>query len=1273
MKHSTKMWSFPRYCLLALLLLVSLKGHGAAPEGYFLDSLDNRTGLLSVKCIGQDADGLIWFGTDKGLYNYDGYSVKSFRGLISNVQTRCVLPIGQEVLVGCNGGMWIFDTVGEQFHECAFFKNDVVNTIVRDGEDLYIGADSGLYRVHSTDLDNPQAYTSLHDGSVRTMLLRKDRLWTGSFRDYGYYSFADGKYYPFSFEGGRSQFVSTIYAENDSTLWLGTSRNMIRLDSPEYTATQYLPMIVLQTIIRDGRGGYLLGTDAGLLYHDPSSGETVKLRDGIYTSSFMDRVGNYWLGTDNGLLLLRKERPVTPLARGGLPSHIVMQMVLKDTKDRLWAGGLDGLQLYEKQDDGHYAPSTFFSVGSATYSVPQKVNKLVEDEDTGEVYAVTDGGLLKFNEETGRFDRSALRTEHNWVYDVLIDGSELWLASYDGLYHAKDGAFVSRISMADGISSNDVAQVTKDRSGHVWFLTRDQMVYYLEPVGGVPQKFPLESHIGIQFADYLLSDSEGMIWIAAGNELIQVLPSSEQSEIREIILPANPEMDVYSLSDFRGRIWVCSSDGVFFVNKNTESIGRFSVNKSYVCLSYDREAETLYAGSIGGVDAIPFSEIERLSERRSHPVFIRSVSVNDERFISKKELSEGRIVLENHENSLDITFSDYRYGSGIPRRYVYRITGQKSPWREVQSNNVLSLSNLQYGRYSLQIASGSPLEDTPELLQIRIKRPFYQSGPMVALYLLVLVGLMYLFGRFAKLQNNLKVERKERDLLLKQFREKEDFFTNISHEFKTPLSLIIAPLNKLLHDGPQDSETRKMLSVAHDNATKLNGLVHNTLDYYRKSEDSPKDLLKIDVDFVDFVKTIFDSFKENYPKHEFIFSSNRPSMVVSIDFVKMEMAVNNLLSNACKYTPEGGSVILTMEQDEESGLVSLKVSDTGVGIPPEDLPRIFQRYYESSRTQGGSYDSTGIGLSIIKNVVENHGGRIAAESDDSGSTFTMVLPCKKTQAVEDTGQGKASDGAEKPLIVIVEDNVQMSQFLENVLSEKYKCISSSNGKSGLKLCKDVIPDLIIADVMMPVMDGLQMCREIRECKPLSLIPIIMLTAMGDVETEKKSIDLNIEAFVPKPFDLTLLLSKIDQLIGNKQRIEQKLRQELITVQGAEEEVSPDERFLQKVTGIIEEHIDDSEFSVGALCEEGVFNEKQLYRKVKQMTGLSTAEYIRSIRLKKAAILLQNGNFTISEVMYSVGFSNASYFTRAFSAEFGKTPSEYKKCYLEKRNISDTHG
>ena len=335
--------------------------------------------------------------------------------------------------------------------------------------------------------------------------------------------------------------------------------------------------------------------------------------------------------------------------------------------------------------------------------------------------------------------------------------------------------------------------------------------------------------------------------------------------------------------------------------------------------------------------------------------------------------------------------------------------------------------------------------------------------------------------------------------------------------------------------------------------------------------------------------------------------------------------------------------------------------DTGVGIPAEDLPYIFQRYFQSSRTKGAG-QGTGVGLSIVRKYVELLGGKVSATSGDTGSTFHILLPVEAAEAApagEETPGGRAL-----PQIVIVDDNKTICDFLCGVLKDRYACLCAHDGAAGLQLCREVLPDLIIADVVMPGMDGLEMCRQVRLVPELSIVPIILLTARDDRETEKRSISLNIDAFFGKPFDMGTLSARIDQLIAKNRRVRDKLRLEMISTPGMGDEISSDEKILGEITGLIEQHLDDARFSVDALCTLSGYSEKFIYRKIKRLTGLSTVEYIRSIRMKKAALLLQNGNFTVSEAMYMVGFTNTSYFSRAFCAQFGKTPREYRQAFRQ---------
>ena len=445
---------------------------------------------------------------------------------------------------------------------------------------------------------------------------------------------------------------------------------------------------------------------------------------------------------------------------------------------------------------------------------------------------------------------------------------------------------------------------------------------------------------------------------------------------------------------------------------------------------------------------------------------------------------------------------------------------------------------------------------------------------------------------------------------------------------------------------------------------KINSLVKMSLDYYNDKAKVSEDVTRTSLELVGFARQIMGAFEESFPNLDFHFYSDSEKMFLYLDVIKMEAIFTNLLSNACKYTPDGGSVILSISQDSEADMISIKVSDTGVGIPAEEIPFIFQRYYQSSRTKGDK-KGTGLGLSIVKKYVDLLGGEITATSEGVGADFRILLPVstvpENSLVKQDT---KEKDEDRNQHIVIVDDNKTVCEFLSGVLKDKYHCLSAHDGVSGLKLCQDVLPDLIIADVAMPDMDGLEMCRRIRQTPDLSIVPIILLTAKDDKDTEKMSISLNIDAFIGKPFDVDTLVARIDQLIGKNRHMRSKLRVEMIANPEDKEEMSPDEKTLDRITRIIEENMDDSGFSVTRLCELSGFNEKYLYRKIKGLTGLSTVEYIRSIRMKKAALLLQNGNFTISEAMFMVGFSNTSYFSKAFTTQFGMSPREYRQSFRD---------
>ena len=1246
---------------LFFLILFFWIGAAAAPHRIPLDNLNGQTQLLSVRCVAQDSTGRIWFGTDKSLYSYDGYTLRAHPSEFGRLQINALIVLDDKLLLCCNDGLYIYDGRSEVFETLPYFQNDIVRAAVPDGDYLYIGAETGLYALRWKDPESSSSIQRLCTEDILCLLKDGDNLWAGTLKGLGVYSPTGKRYRQVPVDlPGNLHVITTLYAYQEGQLWLGTPSQMLAFDIQEERISPILPLQVLESVSRYDTEHYLLATDNGLLLFDPSDGDSEKILEGSFWGSFTDREGDIWIATENGLLLSRPGAVLQHLDTGNLQTSPLYTSILNDSRGRLWIGSSEGLQLYVTDTHSEYSLARHYRMDDREWKLPHnRIKTVVEDHNGGTIYVATDAGLLYLDEVSGQFRSVRIEDSNNWIYDILIDGDNLWLATFEGLYRVRGKEVMDHFTTAEGLSTDDVAQLAIDRIGRIWILTRDQQVHVLDPRSGTLQAYLLGDEAQSRFADCLMNDLEGRIWIATQREIIRIEGFSEESPVSTWMLDPASSLEIYSMNDFLGQVFTCTSDGIFLIEKESGTSRHINTGTHYVCAAYDAHKDRILLGAPGEISFFPGEELDRVTGNRSLPVSVTSVLVNNQTELPQSMLRSGRITLSSRQNNLFIHFSDFNYGSEIPHRFLINFIGRRTRWTEFLSSNSISLPGLHPGRYLLRISTTDREEEGSEVLTIRIRRPWYSSWPMLILYMMALSAIVLWAVRFFKIKNRLDVEHRQREILLEQSKEKEAFFGNIAHEFKTPLSLIIGPLGKLLQTVT-DPEDRQTLLMAQENAAKLHTMVHRTIDYYNETNQVTDDLIRTEIEFVEFAKAIFLSYKENFPSLEFIFDSSEPSMIVDVDVIKMEAVLNNLLSNACKYTPEGGSVILTLERDIAHKHLIIKVSDTGIGIPKDELQLIFQRYFESSRSKTGGYDSTGIGLSLIKKYIESHGGTVGADSDDNGSTFTTVIPFTTEDAATVSSSQAGSGPADRALVVIVDDNPQICAFLESVLKEKYRCITSNNGKSGLKLCKDVLPDLVIADVMMPVMDGLEMCRQIREYGPLSTIPIILLTAKGDKETENRSISLGIDSFVPKPFDLPNLTARVDQLIGNKQRMEQRLRLEHLSAPQEDTPLSYDERILKKVTQAIEEHIDDADLSVAKLCELAGISEKLLYRKLKQLTGLSTVEYIRSVRLKKAAIILQNGNFTVSEAMYSVGFSNASYFTRAFSAQYGKTPSEYLK-------------
>ena len=538
---------------------------------------------------------------------------------------------------------------------------------------------------------------------------------------------------------------------------------------------------------------------------------------------------------------------------------------------------------------------------------------------------------------------------------------------------------------------------------------------------------------------------------------------------------------------------------------------------------------------------------------------------------------------------------------------------------------------------------------------------------LFSIILLLLIGIMVYIYRTILMKRRIEEEANKAKL---------QFFTNISHELRTPLTLIADPVNYIIHDDNLNSQQRSMLQIVQRNVLVLTQLVSEILDF-RKVQNGKMELRLSDFNLAECMKQWIKLFSASAQKKHITISMDAPdTIMLRADQDKIERICYNLLSNALKYTSEGGEIILTAK--EENGRVMISVADNGCGISSDELPYIFDRFYQAKNAGRG----TGIGLAIVKAFTELHHGEVSATSiEGKGSTFTIHIPVRQKgevtnqptekieQLVEPSSAEEVPNQArhideliqpyqtDKPEVLIIDDNIDIRTYLRSVLSEKYNVSEAADGKVGLELARKIVPDIVLSDIMMPVMDGLAFCQQLKTDKAISHIPVILLTARSLDEQRAEGYEHGADAYLSKPFSLRLLLSRIDNLIESRKKLNQTWSKGVEDDEIGNISNEIDKSFLKQLRKIIQENLANSDLSVEQIGDEIGLSRVQLYRKVKALTGYSPVEIVRKARLTRARHLLQTTERTVSEVAYAVGFSTPSYFSKCYKDEFGENPKK----------------
>ncbi len=866
--------------------------------------------------------------------------------------------------------------------------------------------------------------------------------------------------------------------------------------------------------------------------------------------------------------------------------------------------------------------------------------------------------------------RGALQNER--VSCLLIDSKQrLWVGTYKGLHLYKPGTnqfdvFVQTDDPSKSISNNTILCLSEDELGNIWAGTQ----YGLNKITGIKESKLLVTSF---------TNKDGL-----------------PSDYIHAIIP-----------DKQGIIWASTNKGIIRFNQNNKSITVFDKRDGIQSVIFSENASfkdkknQFYFGGLEGLtyffpDSIVINQF-------IPPIYFTNLTVNNvpyefgaeqaEGFILQKPFYEtDAITLNYKENIFSIEFAALDYHAPDKNEYMYKLQGFNKDWVYAGNSRLVSFTNLKPGTYYLQVKATNSDKVwclAPHQLQINILPPPWKTWwaytIYIALFLLLLWLTRYLGLRQEALKNQLTITKlaREQESELADFKER--LFTNISHEFRTPLTLILGPLDDLLQRKKLEATVEKSLRLIQKQSKRMLRMVNQLLDF-QKAEVGKLKLTLQPGEIISFCYEVFTLFNDeaNRRNIEYRFEPKEKFLSFTFDYNKLEIILFNILSNAFKYAPNNGKITLRIQKIENQ-FCEIAIQDTGSGIPANELGNIFSRFYRGKHEDATTISGTGIGLSFVKELTELHRGTIVATSDGiNGSTFTVTLPTldikesilnisneslQHTNLLTETNLNSVTMSEENdlaipqqelPIILVVEDESDMLQYIYEILTPSFKVITATNGKEGVEKAFEAIPDLIVSDVMMPEMDGIELCRKLKSDKGTSHIPIVLLTALSDMNHHVQGIREGADVYLPKPFNSQLLLVHIHNLINSRNTLKELYARKIFLGTNNFEIKTFEEEFLFKLMKLVEDNISNSDFNNDELANLMFMSRSTFYRKLKAVTGMSGNEFIRTARLNYAAKLLESGKYAVSEAAFEAGFNDIKYFRKRFQDQFGVMPSEYKK-------------
>lgn len=1186
-----------------------------------------------VTSIAQHADGTYWIAHGNGLVENIVLEkrgvrvVKRFnffynRRLSKNDQLHCGL-----VLDG-DGDIWVYPTNFDMGVACLNRKTNKIQ---------YFGTAFGSARLSSDMVtavvgdDHGDVWIST--GQVGIDVLDKKTL-----------SITRMPHVPQNDHSLSHNSVSAMIKDDDGVIWVGTyksgldyfHRNLKRFPLVNrYSKPEGLPYEDINAFVEDAKGNLWLGTNGGgLIYFDRRTGKFTTYRhdpqnpqslstDGI-VSLCLDHENKLWIGTFLGGLNCFDGKKFTryqhnPARPNSLPGRSVWE-IFEDSQQRLWIGTLDaGLCLFDRSTKSftrYHHPKQ-----RALYST--YVPTIFEDSK----------GNMWFGTPTG--------------IDVVMK------TSGDLVHHENEK------NNPASIANNDIFEILEDSKGRIWVASRGGLSLW-KPESNTFVNYTEKHGLSHKTILSMVEDENGRLWLGTANGLSCATISSGKAGLR-VSFRNYSEMDGLQGRQFTENAALRTRNGeLIFAGANGFNLFR---------------PQDLGQNKI--VPRLAFTDFQ-LFNRSIHPV----PPAQGKSPLPASITTSPSVVLQASDNVFSIEFAALNFIQSAKNEYKYKLEGFNEDWLTTDaSNRKVTFTNLDAGDYVFRVVASNNdglWNDEGISLPIKVLPPFWKSPVAYILYALAIVLLLLATRKLIQDRERMKFDIRQTREEARRSQEldllKTKFFTNVSHELRTPLSLILAPVEKLT-ERAVDSQERKQFELIQRNAKRLLNLVNQLLDF-RKLEVNEIRFQPSDGDIVQFIKTTVYSFSDLSEKKDIrlTFYSNVAVLDTIFDHDKLEKILFNLLSNAIKFTLGPGEVSVTVEVKDagENNIVEIKVRDTGIGIPPERHELIFERFFQNDLPNTIINQGSGIGLAITREFVRIHGGSVRVESEvGKGSCFAVELSLKKLNqavhevvnepvqpAVPDRKIHAEQGSAGKPLILIVEDNEDFRFYLKDNLKQSYAVIEASTGEEGWDKALAQRPVLIVTDIMMPGLNGLDFCRMVKSDQRISHTPVILLTARSEDEQYLEGFQAGADDYIPKPFNFQVLESRIRNLISSRQNLH-ALFASRNGIKASELEITPlDQQFLRDMVQTIEKHVSIAEFTVTDLARELGISRSQFFKRVQSLTGRSPLEIIRDIRLQHAAQLLEKSQLSVSEIAYQVGFNNPKYFARYFKEFYQVLPSEY---------------